>query len=182
VGRRVTAVDGTTDRYGRELSPDPEAERLETNPAQVHFIPMHPTKEILRAQKAGAGIDWHDRGHWATDVVLYVPRGNRTGSDRWKVGYLDDTAIWNQGPGLPRKAGRHGFVFELSTAITADPRMSSAADRERNLARGMEPTVAVGDLLLLECVRDGRLVEQTLWRVVPSGWGGQWIDVELVQR
>jgi hypothetical protein len=180
--RTKVAVSEHTDRYGRPLSPDPEAERLETNPAAMHVVVMDPVSERLWAHRAGAGVDWHDRGRWTTNFVLYVPRGYRTGSDRWGIGYSDDTSIWNQGPGLPRKAGRSAFLYELPSVI--DNYGGTAAERQRNLEDGVEETAAVGDVVLLitGCRELGDRGERTLWRIVPVGHGGQWLGLELVQR
>jgi hypothetical protein len=165
-------VDATTDRYGRPLSPDPDAVRVETDPAAVHQVDLGRPRQYRSAIEAGAGVDWYDRHAWTTETVLHVPRGHRTGSDRWGIGYLDDAAVVNHGEGRARTQGRHLFLFEHASCISAEP-----------LPEAPAVTARVGDLVILRCLDlDGTVAETVAARIVPTGWGGAWLTLQLVQR
>jgi hypothetical protein len=174
------AITEQTDRYGRPLSPDPVALRVETDPVGVHVLPMTWSRYALRDLEVGAGIDWHERGRWVTEHVLHVPL--REG-DRWFVGYCDDTAIVNHGPGAARTQGRSLYAYADSSCITADPETGTAADIRRWQANRQWHEARVGDLVILQCFDpDGQLDETIAARLVPHGWGGGWLALELVQR
>jgi hypothetical protein len=181
-GESVThlTVNETTDRYGRPLVPDPEAIRVETDPAGVHVLPMTWDRYALADLEAGAGIGWHDRGHWVSEHVLHVPLH---GGDRWFVGYLDDTAIVNHGEGRPRTKGRSLYAYADSSCIAAHPEMGTAADIRRWQANRQWHEARVGDLVVLQCFDpDGQLDETVAARLTTTGWGGTHLDLELVQR
>jgi hypothetical protein len=173
-------ITSETDRFGRPLSPDPVAIPAPTNPVGVHVIPMCRPDEYRWAKKAGAGVDWHDRGRWRTEHVLHLPL---PGGDRWIAGYEDDTAIVNHGEGAARTIGRSLWAIADSSCISAHPDMGTAGDIRRWKANGQWHEAAFGDLVILECREDdGELFERVAVRLVPKGWGGQWLGLELVQR
>lgn len=180
-------IDETTDRFGRPLSPDPEATRVETNPVGVHIVPMTPDRYALADRAAGAGVSWHDRGKWESGHVLQVPVRDDEHA-RWFVGYQDDRAIVNHGEGRSRTRGRSLYVFQDSSCIAAHPEMGTAADIRRWKAAGQWHEAQVGDLVILQCYDENQetgvveLVETVAARIVPAGHAGSHIDLELVQR
>jgi hypothetical protein len=174
-----TIINEGTDRWGRVLDPAPEAERLETTPSEVHLVLMEPTKERLWAHEKGAGVPWHDQGRWTTDTVVVLPRRGGYGP-RFGLGYLDDTATWNQGPHLPRKQGRDAFLFGLSSVI--DNHGGTAAEMERLQARGLVVNAQLGDhlLILTGHAALGVMAEKTLWKITADHSGHP--RLQLVQR
>jgi hypothetical protein len=172
-------VDETTDRYGRKLDPDPEATRLLTDPVRVHVVTMRPSRYLEAARRAGCGVSWHDRGHWETDHVLAVDTRN---GNRWAIGYCDDTSLWNVGNGsMSRRQGRQGYLFALASVIAANGR-GTAWEAAENRKLGQEHDAAVGDYVVLVCDDGDRVVETTMWRIVPDGYRGSHVTIELVQR
>jgi hypothetical protein len=167
-------VDATTDRYGRPLDPAPTAERLETDPSQVHVILMAPAKERLWAKERGHGVAWHDDGRWSAENVVVV------GGKRYGIGYCDDTSTWNQGPGLPRKQGRDAFLYGLSSVI--DNHGGTGAEMQRLRSRGLVVEARDGDHLLLitGSAALGVGPESTLWLLTVNRYG--YAELELVQR
>lgn len=173
-------IDSTTDRYGRPLSPDPEATRAETRPVGVHIIPMTWNRYALHDAAAGAGISWHDRGKWTTEHVLHVELRN---GSRWLIGYQDDTAIVNHGEGMPRTQGRNLYTFADSSAISAHPGQGTAGDIARWKAAGQWHEARPGDLLVLQCTNPaGELVETVAARLTTKGHGGGWLGLQLVEH
>jgi hypothetical protein len=168
--------DETTDAYGRPLSPDPEHERVETTPAALHVVLMQPNRYRVHAQQGGYGVCWHDRGDWETGHVVLL------NGARYGIGYCDDTSIWNQGPGLPRKGGRQAYLFGLASVI--DNHGGTGAEMRALRAQGLVSEAQAGDVLALVCMDGTESGETTLWRIECRARGRSWGDpkLELIQR
>lgn len=86
-----------------------------------------------------------ERGKW--DVDLTITRG--AGRYRFNVGYIDPTGECRRVHGGPIVPGPYAYAFGLGTAITADPRMSTAYEADMQRGLGIEHEVNEGDLIQL---------------------------------
>lgn len=95
----------------------------------------------LEPSRYGEPDTWSTRDGWVLDIVTRP--GRLPG--RFAFGFVGPDGSCRreyQGPVLP---GPYAYGFGLAVAITADPEMSTGAERRRNRAAGTEIDAKIGD-------------------------------------
>lgn len=98
--------------------------------------------------------DW-DVDRWDSPMVLSIPSAYQGHQTRFAIFYIGANGITRHIQGGPIEPGPHAMLIAKGTAITANPAMSSAAERARNQAAGLEHDLDEGDLVRI----DGRVYQ-----------------------